>query len=303
LDPEGAKVKDADGKTALHHAFYSNCPVKIELIRFLLELDPEGVKVKNNDGETALHCAFDSDCPYEVVKLIYDAFPYGLCEDVEGEVVHNPFLYASESILTIFAREPFVKKNGYLAYRIADAIGCKDNEKVIEAGGVSALVDLLKEKAVRDHHEALYSVTDDLIELSISKKGNQACVDAHAPFVLVPLIQDKVLIEKGGLEITHAVYTLRNIASTKNGAIECTKAGAPKALIALMSLKKDDYEVLEVIIGALFNICSKSKSGLKACLDEVEGIVRDNEITIDSQNPTLKTLPAPVKVIAYLNVL
>ena len=28
-----------------------------------------------------------------------------------------------------------------------------------------------------------------------------------------------------------------------------------------------------------------------------------NEITIDSQNPTLKTLPAPVKVIAYLNVL
>ena len=28
-----------------------------------------------------------------------------------------------------------------------------------------------------------------------------------------------------------------------------------------------------------------------------------NEITIDSQNPTLKTLPAPVKVIAYLNFL
>jgi hypothetical protein len=268
LDPEGVKVKDNEGKTALHHAFYSNCPVKIDLIRVLLELDPEGVKVKNNDGETALHCAFHSDCPYEVVKLIYDAFPYGLNEEEEGEVVNDPFRYASESMLTIFARETFVKKNGYLSYRIANAMGGKDDEEVIDAGGVSALVGLLKEKAVREHYDAMYCVTDDLIELSIGKKGNQACVDAHVPFVLVPLIQDKVLIEKGGLEITHAVYTLRNIASTKNGAFECTKAGAPKALIALMSLKKDDYEIVEVTADAIFNIYAISKSGRKACLDE-----------------------------------
>jgi len=286
------REKDDRGRTALHHAlgarhearpFYffdekeeisdpwpDDIPVNIDLIQVLLELDPEGVKFKDDNGKTALHWAFRSNCSYEVVKLIYDAFPFGLNEKLEEDDDVGPFRCASAETLTIFAREKFVRKNGHLAYVIANAMGGRGDEEIIRAGGVLALVDLLKEKAVREHHDALYCVTEDLMTISINKKGNQVCVDAHVPFALVPLIRDKFIIEKDGLVIDHAVYALKNIACTKNGAIECTKAGAPKALIELMSIKKADNEILEAIVDALINI-SFSKSGMQASLNE--GIV------------------------------
>eukprot|EP00956_Cyclotella_meneghiniana_P045777 scaffold384142_cov122-Cyclotella_meneghiniana.AAC.1 len=78
--PSGINQPDSRGQYPLHY-FVDNTDSSdqlLDLLNFMLEHDKGAVSTQDNDGNLALHIACEKFGRVEVVKLIFDAHPYGM---------------------------------------------------------------------------------------------------------------------------------------------------------------------------------------------------------------------------------
>jgi hypothetical protein len=73
------------------------------------------------------------------------------------------------------------------------------DELVANAETPQLLIFLLKEKRVKEKHEAIESITYTLWKMTETSTGIQSCIDAGAPLILTELASEKAVKSYHGL--------------------------------------------------------------------------------------------------------
>eukprot|EP01034_Spumella_vulgaris_P034632 gene34632-42720_t len=74
-NPSATKVRGEGNLVPLQCALYNESTARMEIMKRLLEVDPESAKLINADGDTAMHLAVDHECDTEILELILKANP------------------------------------------------------------------------------------------------------------------------------------------------------------------------------------------------------------------------------------
>ena len=285
------EVVDENGQTALHHALrvrhdhdadddndndddavvYPQAEVNLELVRVLLELRPDAARVKDDEGKSPLYLAITSKAPFEIIKLVYDAYPGALlAEDRNGK---NALRYASIAVLVAFAKEEAVKENDEAVEIVVEEImkfarNDAHNLSCVEAGAAAVLTTLARLETVTENGKVAGSIAYILGYLGQSELGCQALFEADAPAALTLLAKEKAILEDA-CAIAGIAYALVYFANTPAGVQLVINAGAAAILTSFanqVAVMKTHHSALNDVAHAFHSI-SESSAGQQSCAD------------------------------------